>query len=342
MDIKEILRQFSLTSGVAGNEKSAAELGANLLSEYGRVKFNPLGSVICEVKPRIEGKPHIMLDAHIDEIGLIVTFITEDGFLKVGNVGGVDRRTLLASPVTVHTKSGEIKGVICSVPPHLAGDDAKKIPKIDEINIDIGFSTREEAQKYVRVGDRITITACFGEMLGGYVYGKALDDRACCAIILRTLELLKGRELDCGLTAVFSTQEETGQAGAKTAAYEINPTHAIALDVSFAYTPDAEKSKCGELKKGGMIGIAPILSNALTERLIDTAKEKKIPYQLEVMGGRTGTNADDIATTRCGVEVGMISLPLRYMHTPVEMIALEDIEHCARLLAEYLLEVGIC
>lgn len=339
MNTKELLTAFSGLDGTSGLENNVADYGMALLRPYGEVRKTPLGSVVCAAHlPKKDGVL-VMLDAHMDEIGMIVTYIEENGFLKVVNIGGLDRRTLTASPVVVHGKEQTYFGVVCSTPPHLQGDDEKKIPKMEDIYLDVGMN-KEQAEACIQLGDRVTLKSSVMELAGGQLCGKALDDRACCVIILRTLELLQGKKLSCGVTAVFSTMEEVGGQGAKTAAYDIDPTHAVVLDVSFAYTPDAEKSKCGELGKGGMIGIAPILDKDMTDKLIATAKAKDIPFQYEVMNGKTGTNADGIVTSRGGVKTAMLSLPLRYMHTPVEVIDSEDIEHCAALLAAYLMEVG--
>lgn len=337
IDVKELTMSLSRAVGVAGAENGAAELAADVLSRLGEVRVDNLGSVICAVQPP-EGKAHhYMLDAHIDEIGLIVTAVTADGFLKVSNVGGIDRRLLLASEVVIHAAE-PVMGIVCSTPPHLQGEGEKKNPKIDDIFIDIGMS-RESAEKSVRLGDRITFKAHSRELLGGCITGKALDDRAGCAAVIKAAELLKERGLNCGLTVTLTSQEETGAAGAKAAAFAVMPTHCFTVDVSFAHTPDAKKEKCGELGKGPMIGIAPILSGDLSDKLISIATAKGIPYQLEVMGGTTGTNADAIAPSGVGVKTALVSVPQRYMHTPVEKVCVKDIEDTARLIAETIAEM---
>lgn len=334
MDTKQLLLQFSAVCGVAGRETEAADYAKKLLEPYGAVTVSPLGSVICAVREPALGGDHILLDAHIDEIGMVVTFITDDGFLRVGPCGGIDRRLLAASPVTVHTAEDAINGVVCSVPPHLS-DGEKKNQKVEDIYIDIGLSG-EEAEAAVLPGDIVTLQSASRALLNGLVSGKAIDDRAGCVAHLKALEYLGDTKLSCGLTVVFSSMEEVGGQGAKTAAYTAAPTHAIAVDVSFAFTPDSRKDKCGALKQGPMIGFAPILDRELSDKLAEVAKAQDIPCQREVMGGRTGTNADSIVTAQGGVVTGLISIPQKYMHTPIETVAVQDVEDTGKLIAAYI------
>lgn len=335
LDTKQLLLDFSAKTGVSGMEGEAADFAAACLSKFGTVGRSPLGSVICTVRQPMEGEAHIMLDAHMDEIGMIVTFIEDSGFLRVSNCGGMDRRILAAASVRVHAATGALDGVICSTPPHLSEPGDRKNKKIEELYIDIGYGG-DMAKSLVSPGDRVTLSAPSRALLGDLICGKALDDRAGCVSILKALELLSGRQPACGLSAVFSSMEEVGCIGAKTAAYIVNPTHAIAIDVSFAHTPDAPREKCGLLGKGPMIGFAPLLSSAMSKRFVSLARDNTIPYQTEVMGARTGTNADSIAISRAGVISGLISIPQRYMHTPNEVVSVEDVDNTAKLLAAYI------
>lgn len=339
MDLKDKLFELSNVVGVAGDEFSAASIACNMLKEFARdAHIDSFGNVIGNIGERCEDKPHILLDAHIDQIGMIVTNITDDGFLKVSGCGGIDRRLLLAQQVTVYGKEA-IKGVITSTPPHLE-EDNKKVPKVENIYIDIGMS-KESAEKIVSLGDRVIIDSDCCELLNGRVTSKAIDDRSGVLAILYALEKVKGKELPYSVTALFSAQEETGERGAKTAAFKINPDLAIAVDVSFALTADESEYKCGKMSEGVMIGVAPSLSKEMSNAMIALAKEKNIPYQIEVMGGTTGTNADVIGVTRNGVKTVTLSLPLKYMHTPVEVIDLKDIETTGNLIAEFLLNGGV-
>lgn len=338
MDTRQLLLEFSALDGVAGRENAAISWAAEKLGVFGAVSITPLGSVLCTVRKPVPGGAHMLLDAHLDEIGMIVTTIDADtGFLRVSQCGGIDRRLLAAAPVTVHAKRGPLPGVVCSVPPHLAGDGEKKNQKVDEIYIDTGFSA-EDARDKISPGDIVTIRSASRALLNDLVSGKAIDDRAGCVAHLKALECLGDTPLSCGLTVLFSSMEEVGGQGAKTAAYLAAPTHAIAVDVSFAYTPDAKKEKTGELKKGPMVGYAPILSHEMSRDFARVAAEKGIPSQHEVMGGRTGTNADQLATTRGGVITGLLSIPQKYMHTPIETVAISDVEDTGRLIAAYITE----
>ncbi|MCL2580667.1 MAG: M20/M25/M40 family metallo-hydrolase [Oscillospiraceae bacterium] len=338
MEIKEVLRELSIQNGMAGQEGGAAEKIAELLDGFGQISFTPLGSVICRVREPQPGQPDLLLDAHMDEIGLIVTHIEDSGFLRVDSCGGVDRRVLPACQVTVHGRDGPVCGVIANTPPHLSSGE-KKFPKPDELYLDIGY-TKDEAEKRVRPGDRVSLPAAFRGLLGDRVSGKALDNRAGCAAILHAARLLREAELNCGLSLLFSSMEEIGGQGAKTAAHAISPTHAIVVDTSFALTPGSEKTECGEMGKGPMIGISPILSSRMSDRLVKIAKDADIPYQFEVMSGQTSTNADSIAATRAGVITGLISIPIRYMHTPVETLSFADLEAAGNLLAAFVKDFG--
>lgn len=333
MDIKSVLKDLTSAVAVSGKENDAFEMSKSYLSEYGRVYTDKLNSVICEVNGSSDG--HILLDAHLDRIGLIVTGITDDGFIRVAACGGVDRRTLNGQEVTVHGKE-DLFGVIASTPPHLqSGDNERKATELENVIIDIGLS-KDEAQKYVALGDRITINSEFNELLGDFVSCGALDDRAGVCVILRALELLKNKPHK-KITAVFSSREETSEAGAKAAAFNADADEFIAVDVSFAKTPDSEVSKCGIIENGPMIGVSPSLSYEMSEELKLIAQKNNIPYQLEIMGGLTGTNADSMTVSRGGAKSGLISIPQKYMHTGVEVVSVKDVENCARLIAAYIL-----
>lgn len=337
MDTKQLLLEFSARLGVAGRESDAAAFAAGLLAPYGKVQTTPLGSVLCTVREPKPGQSHLLLDAHLDEIGMIVTSVGEEGFLRVAPCGGIDRRILAASPVLVHTGGGQLPGAVCSIPPHLT-EGERKNPRVEDIHIDIGMS-EEEAKRAVLPGDLVTLRSHPRELMNGLVSGKAADDRAGCVALLKALEQLDGFRPGCGLTVLFSSQEEVGCVGARAAAYQVNPTHAIAVDVSYAHTPDSRREKTGDLGAGPMIGFAPILNRELSDSLAGTAKANNIPFQREVMGGRTGTNADPIAVARGGVITGLLSVPLRYMHTPVETVSVSDVENTGRLIAAHIMAV---
>lgn len=338
MNIQETLFSLTQAVGVSGDEFGASETACNILKKYAPDAYvDDFGNVIGNIGKRCEGKPHVLIDAHIDQIGFIVTYITETGFLKVSGCGGLDRRLFLAQEVTVFgTKV--IKGVITSTPPHLEKDN-KSAPEIDDIFIDIGMS-KEQAEEIICPGDRAIINTDCVRLLGDRVTSKSIDDRSGVASILYALDKIKEKDLPFSVSVLFSSQEETGERGAKTGGYEINPDIAIAVDVSFAFTSEDSEYKCGKLQEGVMIGIAPSLSRELSNKMITLAKNVKIPYQLEVMNGETGTNADAFSISRNGVKAVTLSIPLKYMHTPVEVVSLKDVEITGDLIAEYLLNGG--
>ena len=333
MDIRSTVVSLSEISGTSGSESKAAQLALGMLREYCPDAEIINGNVTGKFGVHREGLPSLLLDAHIDQIGFAVTYITDDGFIKVGNIGGIDRRLLPAQPVVVHG-SRDIKGVICSVPPHLTSGGSEVL-EMDDVAIDTGL-TKEELEKLVSLGDSVTFDVTCRDLIGSRITGGALDDRCGVASILYALELLKDSDLAYNVTVLFSTQEEVGERGAKIGAFEITPDIALAVDVSFAYAIGEEESKCGYLGKGPMIGISPSLSREISDELINTAKSADIPYQIEVMSGLTGTNADRFSVNRCGAKACTVSIPLRNMHTPVEVIDLTDVEQTAKLLAAYI------
>jgi endoglucanase len=335
MKINRILAELCSAAGVSGAENGACEAAAGMLKRYtDDVNIDCFGCVTGYVGRRGSGKPVLLLEAHIDEIGFIVTYIDEKGFLRVGQCGGTDRRLYAAQRVTIHTDNGAVRGIICTLPPHVASD-SKKAMKLEEVAIDIGCTSREEAEKLTAPGDRVTIENGLTELMGTRVTAKAIDDRSGVAAVLYALELLRGAELPYDIEVLFASQEEVGSRGAVIAAYRSSAEKAIATDVSFAYTPDAKKHECGEMGKGAMIGISPVLDREMTAELRALAIKLGIPWQSEVMGGSTGTDADDISVSRGGIRTALVSIPLKYMHTPVEVVDTADIEAVAKLMAAY-------
>lgn len=333
MSLPDILNGLAGASGPAGAEGSAARLAMELLSDYAPVRRDTLGNVIAEL-----GNPkstiHVMLDAHIDEVGLIVTAVDSEGFLHVDRCGSPDRRTMPGAEVVVLGRK-KLPGIICCMPPHLA-TERKSVPEFDKLRIDIGLSG-ERARELVPPGSRVLLRSKPVDLLGSRIAGKALDNRCGAATAIRCVELLdKCEKLDCRLSVVLSVREEVGCQGAVCAAFDLAPTHALVIDAGFANQPGAPVDKCGDLGKGPMICAAPVLDSGMTETLRELADKHSIPWQHDICGGRTGTNADTIATTRGGVRCALVSVPVRNMHTPAEICQLEDIENTAALLAHYI------
>lgn len=332
MDLKELCFELSRAVGVSGCEHEAACVAAAYLEKYMHVKTDILGNVVGTTEG---GKVHVLLDAHLDSIGLVVKGFDEKGFILFDRVGGTDIRVLTGSEVIVHGKN-DIFGVICSVPPHLSKESDEKLD-IASMAIDAGYCKNEITQ-IVSVGDRITLRNTQLELLGDNISSASFDDRCAVASILYALELTKDKIKNINLSVMFTSREETGGSGAKTGAFTIAPDYSIAVDVGFGDDPYTDKSQTIKLTGGPSIGIAPILDHDLTKELVCIAKEKDIPYQHDVMGRTTGTNADGITVAGAGVRTALISIPLRYMHTANEIINLNDVENTAKLIAAYLLK----
>ncbi|MCI5911677.1 MAG: M20/M25/M40 family metallo-hydrolase [Oscillospiraceae bacterium] len=332
MNIEKILKEFCNADGVSGDEKGIAEKACKALEKYCRNVRYYKGNVIAEFGSEKEKATNILIDAHMDQVGLQVTAITEKGFIKADGVGGIDSRLLPAQRVVIHGKE-DIKGVVSTLPPHLISGD-KKVAAVNETVIDTGYSY-EELKKIVSLGDFISYDMPFRNLKGEYVASPALDDRCGMAAIVYALDLLKKEKLDTKVTVMFSRQEELGEIGAATGCFEINPDIALEVDVSFAVTNDDNPLECGKFEEGAMIGYSPSLSREISDKLKETAEKKNIPYQIEVMTGLTSTNADRFSVCRGGVKACTVSIPLRYMHTPSEVISIKDIEYTGKLLAEF-------
>ena len=328
MNIKETL--FELSNAVSiGNITDASEKAREILSNYAKTRQNGV-EVVGEIKG--ESDYTLMLEAHIDEVGFVVTDVDDAGFLTVKNCGGIDLRMLPARTVTIHGKE-KITGVFCATPPHLGGP--KEYDDIAALKIDTLLG--EKAKEIILVGDFVTFNAKAIELQNGRITGKSLDNRAGVVCLLELAKRLSGKTLPYNVAFAFTDAEELGNRGAKTTTFDISPDEAIVLDVSFADAPDVSSRDCGKLGGGAMIGMSPVLDKGISNKLVSIAKENGLSYQTEVMGSRTGTNGDVVSVTKGGVKTGLISIPLRNMHTDVEIIDLKDIENVCDLLEKYIL-----
>ncbi len=342
MNTKERLRALCSLSGPSGFEAPVSAAAADLLRQVGleEVTVDRMGNVVGVRRCGKPGAKKLLLDAHLDEIGLMVTGI-EEGYLRFRSIGGVDPRMLPAREVTVLT-TPPLFGVVACLPPHVqtAADHDKSIP-ISDLRIDIGM-TQEQAEQAVPIGTPITYReGCF-ELAGGQICGKSLDDRACFAILLRAVELLQDKELDVDLYVMGSTREEVSGAGAVVGTNQVVPDFCVAVDVTHGATPDVAnpKDRTCELFGGAAVGVGPNMTHWMTRRLRNKCKENGWPCQLEVMPGPTGTNAWGMQVCLEGIATAVVSLPLKYMHTPIEVVALEDMESVAKLLAAFTVDLG--
>lgn len=334
MDIKDLV--FSICDNDAvGAVTDARDKAFEYLSRYAKTEKMDNLTVIG----LLEGKADytLLLDAHIDQIAMVVTDVDDDGFLTVANLGGIDIRMLPSREVIVHAKQ-KISAVFCSTPPHLATGEAEFT---DISNIKLDTLMGKKAKDVVSVGDYVTFKQSCFELKNGYICGRSFDDRALVACLLEVAKRLSKKELPFNVAFVLSDGEELGMRGSKTATFKVNPNEAIALDVTFGDGLDISCEECGKLGNGGMIGASPALSKDVSNKLINIAKQNNIPYQLEVMGSKTGTNADVIAINREGVKVTTLSVPIRNMHTEVETLNIKDLLSVCDLLEQYILSGGV-
>ncbi len=330
--ITENLKVLCEAVGI-GHLTDASLLAESLLKKYAYTER--IGNIGTVAKINKNKNKTLMLEAHIDEVGFIVTHVFENGFLKVSNVGGNDGRILPATPVIVHGKK-DLPAVFASNPPHLSGEkDAKTA---EDILVDTGLFG--QAKELIAPGDYVTYDRAFTPLCGSRVSGKSLDDRAAVACLIEVASRIYDKDLPVNVIFCLSEQEELGTRGAKTAVYGLSPDEAVAVDVSFGNAPDVEASKCGKLGGGAMIGISPILNRKITDKLTDIAKDKDIPHQFEVMGGTTGTDADVISVSKEGIPCGLLSIPLRNMHTPAEVVDTADLDAVCDILEAYILSGG--
>ncbi len=334
MNFKDLLFKLSGLDAV-GNITAASDFAFGILSKYTAAEKMDNLTVIGF----LDGKSDytLMLDAHIDQIAMVITDIDDNGFLTVSNAGGIDIRNLPSREVLVHGKEN-ITAVFCATPPHLAKGE-ETFDSISDIKLDTSLG--KKAKELISVGDYVTFTGKCGELQNNLVFGRSFDDRAAVACLLMLAERLHGKKLPINVAFVLSDSEELGMCGIRTAAFRVNPDEAIALDVSFGDGIGISSEECGTLSKGGMIGVSPALSKEISNKLTKIAKESEIPYQLEVMGARTGTNADMISINREGVKTCTLSIPLRNMHSDTEILALDDLENVCELIYRYIMAGGV-
>lgn len=332
--MRKLIRKLSDMRGISGHEYRITDKISEMFSVYcDEVNIDPLGSVIAVRRCGIPNAPKLMIEAHCDEIGLMVTSVTDEGYLTFANVGGVDERTLPSTEVTVHGKE-DLWGVIGIKPAHL--QEGGKTTKIKDMAVDTGLDA-DEVKEIVSVGDSITLAQSVGKLGKKQFSGKSLDDRASVAAILRVMKNIKELDLNIDVYAVAAVQEEVGCRGGKTTAYGINPDMAVAIDVCHGITPD-NSDNAFEVGTGTVISVGPNLHPKLTDALFDVAKRHEIKVSTDVDGGNTGTDAWEIQVARDGVPTALLSIPLKYMHTSVETLAVSDVKATAKLLTEFIKE----
>lgn len=336
--MKELLIQLSQSTGVSGYEHSIIPIIRDSFQPLSdSVETDRFGNLYA-CKKGLKGQFKIMLAAHMDEIGLIITEIDKRGFLRFSPVGGVDQRTLLAQEVIIHGKTA-IPGVIGTMPPHLIqSDERDKAVPMHKMGIDVGLSA-DKIKEVIKVGDMVTLKRTCSSMLNDVLSGKALDDRAGIVVMAICLDELNRIRHSHDVIAVATTQEEVGTRGAITSTYALNPDLGIAIDVTHAATPDTKGQVNIELGKGPAIGLGPNIHPVLYQHFLETAQNHRLPYQIEPLPGHSGTDAWAIQVSRSGVPCGLLSIPLRYMHTSVETLDFQDIINSGKMLAHWIADL---
>jgi putative aminopeptidase FrvX len=339
MPLPDVLRRLLTAPGPSGYEQPAAAIFRDAASAFAEVTHDTVGSTIARVAGTAGG-PSLAVVGHIDEIGLIVHHVDDDGFLWFTGVGGWDPMILVGQRVAIATREGTIPGVVGKRPIHLLRDeDRKHAPKLSELHIDIGATSGDEARGMVRIGDVAVIAAEPVELPNDRVVSRSMDNRVGCFVALEAARLVAesgGAPGDVYALAV--TQEEITFGGARTSAYSLRPDVAIAVDVTFETTPPGHDEK--ELGRH-RFGSGPVLTRGSTldpkvyELLHETAEAEDIPFTVSASARATGTDADAFHISRAGIPTSVVSVPLRYMHSPVELVQLDDIANAAKLIAAF-------
>jgi endoglucanase len=334
------LKDLLTAAGPSGHETAVARVWREYCTSFAaEVGADSVGSSRARV-PGTRRGPSLAIVGHIDEIGLHVTHIDDDGYLRFGGVGGWDPAVLVGQRVRLQTRNGSVVGVIGRKPIHLLKDeDRKKVPELKALHIDIGAANGEEARGMVRIGDVAVIDSGPIEFPNGRLAARAIDNRIGCYVAAEAARRVAESGGAPGeVIALAVVQEETGFGGSRTSAFSLEPDLAIAVDGTFA--TDQPGIELGEVTKHGL-GAGPVIARGtmmhprISELLYETAEQEGIEFTVESLGRRSGTDADAIHVSRAGVPTGLVSIPMRYMHSPVEMVALDDIDAAARLIAAF-------
>lgn len=336
-----VLRDLLTARGPSGYEAAPAGVWREAAGRFAHVSTDLVGTPLALVAPRRgfqKDARRLLVMGHIDEIGLIVTHIDDDGYLWFREVGGWDAQILVGQRVVLDTRGGPVRGVIGKKPIHLLRDEErKKVADVRDLHIDIGAPGGEEARKLVRIGDVAVIDAEPLELLGDRLVSRALDNRLGSFVALEAARLVSeagGAKWE--IAAVAAAQEETTFGGSRTSAFSLEPDAAIVVDVTHATdAPGIDVKEAGkhELGSGPVITRGSTLHNGVFELLVGAGEAERIPFTVEASGRATGTDADAVHLSRGGVPTGLVSIPIRYMHSPVELVQLEDVHAAARLIA---------
>jgi len=340
----DFLKRLLETPSPSGFEQPVQRLVRHRMKPFAdEIRTDVHGNTIVAMHP--EGSPRIMLAGHCDQIGFMVRYITDEGFVHFAPIGGVDATVVPGLRLTVHTAKGPVEGVVGRKAVHLMKPEERGTAKIEltDLWLDIGAKNRKEAEKRIALGDPITYQLGVVRMGGDLIASPGMDDKTGTFVVMEALRLIRASgRCRSAVFAVSTVQEELGLRGARTSCFGLDPQVGIAVDVTHsADYPGGEKKVTGDiaLGKGPVISIGPNINPVLGGMLLNTAKKKRIPCQREGEPTATGTDANAIQITRAGVAAALVSVPSRYMHTPVEVVSLPDLENAARLLAEVCLAI---
>lgn len=339
----DFLHALLMTPSPSGYEQPIQKVVREYASSFAdEITTDVHGNVIITKNPKAPLR--VMLAGHCDQIGFCVQYIDCEGFLYIQPIGGWDPQVLIGQKLTVWTASGPVFGAIARKPIHLLNDEERKqVVKMKDLWLDIGCKNKEEAAQFVRVGDPVTVQLGVTMMRNNFASSPAMDDKTGCWVAIEAVRRASAKKLNCAFIAVSTVQEEIGLRGAATAAYSVNPHVGIAIDVTHATDcPTIDKKQEGDvaLGKGPVVYRGPNMNPIVVDRLFEAAQYAEIPTQAAASGRATPTDANTIQTSRGGVAAGLLSIPNRYMHSPVEMISLEDLDHAANLLAEFALRLN--
>ncbi len=334
--------------GPSGHETAPAAVWREAAGAFAEVSTDVIGTPLARVPAKHGSRhpaPRLLVMGHIDEIGLIVTHIDEHGYLWFGPVGGWDAQVLVGQRVVLDTRGGPLTGVIGKKPIHLLRDeDRKKVADMREMHIDIGARDGEEAGRLVRVGDVAVIDAQPAELPNGRLTSRALDNRLGSYVALEAARLVAEAEgAEWEVLAAAAVQEETNFGGSRTSAFALEPTAAIVVDVTHATDApgiDVKENGKHDLGSGPVLNRGSVLNERLFELLAEAAEAEQMPFTIEASGRSTGTDADAVHLSRGGVPTALVAIPLRYMHSPVELVQLDDVRACARLIAAFALRLA--
>jgi putative aminopeptidase FrvX len=343
MSVPDLLNRLLTAAGPPGLEEAPVGVWREAAGEFAEVTVDRMGSPSARVAGRADG-PSLALVGHVDEIALLVSHISDDGFLRVVASGGWDAQVLVGQRVQVLTRNGPVPGVVGRKPPHLTeAEERKKAAELKALHVDVGAENGDQARELVKIGDAVVIAAEPVELAGGRLTSRALDNRLGAYIALEAARRVADEGGAAGpLVAVAPVQEEIGLHGAHVAAYGIEPDVAVVLDVTHATdAPGVEPNEIGkhELGSGPVIARGPVLNHRVADLLAETAEAEGIEHTVEVAGSSTRTDADAVHLSRNGVPTGGVWIPLRYMHSPVEVVQLHDVEQVVRLVAAFALRL---